>query len=44
MTVTIDGSIILILLEVEHHAVKVLVDLQGQEVGDGTTSVVCEMS
>lgn len=43
MTVTNDGATILKLLEVEHPAAKVLVelaDLQDQEVGDGTTSVV----
>lgn len=41
---TNDGATILKLLEVEHPAAKVLVelaDLQDQEVGDGTTSVVC---
>jgi len=41
--VTNDGATILKLLEVEHPAAKVLVelaDLQDQEVGDGTTSVV----
>ena len=50
MTVTNDGATILKLLEVEHPAAKVLVelaDLQDQEVGDGTTSVVslnvCDM-
>ena len=44
VTVTNDGATILKLLEVEHPAAKVLVelaDLQDQEVGDGTTSVVC---
>ncbi|EGD80438.1 T-complex protein 1 subunit alpha [Salpingoeca rosetta] len=43
VTVTNDGATILQLLEVEHPAGKVLVelaDLQDQEVGDGTTSVV----
>jgi T-complex protein 1 subunit alpha len=43
VTVTNDGATILKLLEVEHPAGKVLVelaDLQDQEVGDGTTSVV----
>ena len=43
MTVTNDGATILKLLEVEHPAAKVLcelADLQDQEVGDGTTSVV----
>lgn len=43
MTITNDGATILKLLEVEHPAAKVLVelaDLQDQEVGDGTTSVV----
>lgn len=43
VTVTNDGATILKLLEVEHPAAKVLVDLadlQDQEVGDGTTSVV----
>lgn len=41
--ITNDGATILSLLEVEHPAGKVLVDLaklQDQEVGDGTTSVV----
>ena len=43
MTITNDGATILQLLEVEHPVGKVLVDLaqlQDQEVGDGTTSVV----
>lgn len=43
VTVSNDGATILKLLEVEHPAAKVLVelaDLQDQEVGDGTTSVV----
>ncbi|GBF88190.1 T-complex 1 subunit alpha, partial [Raphidocelis subcapitata] len=43
VTVTNDGATILKLLEVEHPAAKILVelaDLQDQEVGDGTTSVV----
>merc|ERR1711972_1166518 len=43
VTVTNDGATILNLLEVEHPAAKVLVELaqvQDQEVGDGTTSVV----
>ncbi|CAH1776073.1 unnamed protein product [Owenia fusiformis] len=43
VTITNDGATILKLLEVEHAAAKVLVelaDLQDQEVGDGTTSVV----
>ncbi|XP_064382946.1 T-complex protein 1 subunit alpha-like [Halichondria panicea] len=43
VTVTNDGATILKLLEVEHPAAKVLVELaelQDQEVGDGTTSVV----
>lgn len=43
VTVTNDGATILKLLEVEHPASKVLcelADLQDQEVGDGTTSVV----
>lgn len=43
VTVTNDGATILKLLEVEHPAAKVLVDLadlQDQEVGDGTTTVV----
>uniref|UniRef100_A0A914CA09 T-complex protein 1 subunit alpha n=1 Tax=Acrobeloides nanus TaxID=290746 RepID=A0A914CA09_9BILA len=42
VTVTNDGATILKLLEVEHPAGKVLVDLaqlQDEEVGDGTTSV-----
>lgn len=41
--VTNDGATILKQLEIEHPAAKVLVelaDLQDQEVGDGTTSVV----
>ncbi|CAG2170980.1 unnamed protein product [Oppiella nova] len=43
VTITNDGATILSLLEVEHPAGKILVDLaqlQDQEVGDGTTSVV----
>lgn len=43
VTITNDGATILSLLDVEHPAAKVLVDLaqlQDQEVGDGTTSVV----
>ncbi|RWS00219.1 T-complex protein 1 subunit alpha-like protein, partial [Dinothrombium tinctorium] len=43
VTVTNDGATILKLLEVEHPAAKVLVDLaqlQDEEVGDGTTTVV----
>lgn len=43
ITVTNDGATILKLLEVEHPAAKVLVELaqlQDEEVGDGTTSVV----
>ncbi|CAK5031617.1 unnamed protein product [Meloidogyne enterolobii] len=43
VTVTNDGATILKLLEVEHPAGKILVDLaqlQDEEVGDGTTSVV----
>ncbi|XP_075210076.1 T-complex protein 1 subunit alpha-like isoform X1 [Lycorma delicatula] len=43
ITVTNDGATILNLLEVEHPAAQVLVDLaqlQDEEVGDGTTSVV----
>ncbi|CAF3379963.1 unnamed protein product [Rotaria sp. Silwood1] len=43
VTITNDGATILKLLEVEHPAAKVLVELaqlQDQEVGDGTTSVV----
>merc|ERR1719315_1018626 len=43
VTITNDGATILQLLEVEHPAAKVLVELaalQDQEVGDGTTSVV----
>lgn len=43
MTITNDGATILKLLEVEHPAAKVLcelAELQDQEVGDGTTSVV----
>ena len=44
MTITNDGATILKMLEVEHPAAKVLVELaqlQDEEVGDGTTSVVC---
>ena len=47
VTVTNDGATILKLLEVEHPAAKVLVelaDLQDQEVGDGTTSVVSHVT
>lgn len=43
ITVTNDGATILRLLEVEHPAARVLVELaqlQDTEVGDGTTSVV----
>jgi T-complex protein 1 subunit alpha len=43
VTITNDGATILKMLEVEHPAAKVLVELaelQDQEVGDGTTSVV----
>jgi T-complex protein 1 subunit alpha len=43
VTITNDGATILKLLDVEHPAAKVLVelaDLQDAEVGDGTTSVV----
>lgn len=43
MTITNDGATILKMLEVEHPAAKVLVELaqlQDEEVGDGTTSVV----
>eukprot|EP00800_Vazella_pourtalesii_P018646 TRINITY_DN6070_c0_g1_i1.p1 TRINITY_DN6070_c0_g1~~TRINITY_DN6070_c0_g1_i1.p1 ORF type:complete len:560 (-),score=134.55 TRINITY_DN6070_c0_g1_i1:323-1891(-) len=43
VTITNDGATILKLLEVEHPAAKVLcelADLQDQEIGDGTTSVV----
>jgi len=43
VTITNDGATILKMLDVEHPAAKVLVqlaDLQDQEVGDGTTSVV----
>merc|ERR1711935_857940 len=43
VTVTNDGATILKLLEVEHSSAKVLVELaqlQDEEVGDGTTSVV----
>lgn len=43
MTISNDGATILALLEVEHPAAKVLVELaqqQDKEVGDGTTSVV----
>ena len=43
ITITNDGATILQLLEVEHPAGKILVELAGlqdSEVGDGTTSVV----
>lgn len=43
VTITNDGATILKKLEVQHPAARVLVDLsdlQDQEVGDGTTSVV----
>lgn len=43
VTITNDGATILALLDIEHPAAKVLVELaqlQDQEVGDGTTSVV----
>ncbi|RMZ90289.1 hypothetical protein DV736_g2466, partial [Chaetothyriales sp. CBS 134916] len=43
VTMTNDGATILSLLDVEHPAAKILVDLaqqQDKEVGDGTTSVV----
>ena len=43
VTITNDGATILKLLEIEHPAAKILVELaelQDQEVGDGTTSVV----
>lgn len=43
VTVTNDGATILKMLEIDHPAAKVLVELaelQDQEVGDGTTSVV----
>lgn len=43
VTITNDGATILKLLDVEHPAAKILcelADLQDQEVGDGTTSVV----
>ncbi|CAF0946113.1 unnamed protein product [Adineta ricciae] len=43
ITITNDGATILKLLDVEHPAAKILVELaqlQDQEVGDGTTSVV----
>ena len=43
VTITNDGATILAQLDIEHPAAKVLVDLaqlQDQEVGDGTTSVV----
>lgn len=43
VTISSDGATILRLIEVEHPAAKILVDLsqlQDQEVGDGTTSVV----
>ena len=43
MTISNDGATILSLLEVEHPAARVLVELahqQDKEVGDGTTSVV----
>ncbi|KAH0474785.1 MAG: hypothetical protein KVP17_002603 [Porospora cf. gigantea B] len=43
VTITNDGATILQLLEIKHSAAKVFVDLsqlQDQEIGDGTTSVV----
>lgn len=43
VTITNDGATILKQLEVQHPAAKILVnlsELQDQEVGDGTTSVV----
>lgn len=43
VTITNDGATILMMLEVEHPAAKVMVELaalQDREVGDGTTSVV----
>lgn len=43
VTVSNDGATILKLIEVQHPAAKILVDLaqlQDEEVGDGTTSVV----
>lgn len=43
VTITNDGATILKLLDVEHPAGKILcelADLQDQEIGDGTTSVV----
>jgi len=43
VTITNDGATILRLLDIEHPAARVLVELaqlQDQEVGDGTTSVV----
>ena len=43
MTITNDGATILRMLEVEHPAAKILVELaqlQDEEVGDGTTTVV----
>ena len=43
VTISSDGATILQQMEVEHPAAKILVDLsqlQDQEVGDGTTSVV----
>jgi chaperonin GroEL (HSP60 family) len=46
VTITNDGATILKLLEVEHPAAKVLVELaqlQDEEVGDGTTSVVSKL-
>lgn len=46
VTVTNDGATILRLLEVEHPAARVLVELaqlQDEEVGDGTTSVVSKV-
>jgi T-complex protein 1 subunit alpha len=45
VTVSNDGATILKLLEVQHPAAKILVDLaqlQDEEVGDGTTSVVSD--
>ena len=45
VTITNDGATILKMLEVEHPAARVLVELaqlQDEEVGDGTTSVVSQ--
>jgi len=47
VTITNDGATILKMLDVQHPAAKVLVELaqlQDEEVGDGTTSVVSDIT